>query len=249
MKFTTVLLAFVLFVSQAYAELEPVLAAVQANVTNESKVAVNETLLPDVIEALKDNVTVDEYVEEEEEEEEEEVELIEQSANETLKDNVTVEEPVEEEEEEEEEVELIEQSANETLKDNVTVEEPVEEEEEEEEEVELIEQSANETLKDNVTVEEPMEEEEQEEEQEEEEQEEEEELIEESDDDTDELIFEPHYNDTVSDLGTVYENVTVREVTVEDNDDFEVNYDQEEEEADELVNQYDEIVREVESQL
>merc|ERR1712130_300979 len=169
----------------AYAELEPVLAAVQANVTNESKVAVNETLLPDVIEALKDNVTVDEYVEEEEEEEE---------------------------------VELIEQSANETLKDNVTVEEPVEEEEEEEE-------------------------------QEEEEQEEEEELIEESDDDTDELIFEPHYNDTVSDLGTVYENVTVREVTVEDNDDFEVNYDQEEEEADELVNQYDEIVREVESQL
>merc|ERR1712130_15027 len=128
MKFTTVLLAFVLFVSQAYAELEPVLAAVQANVTNESKVAVNETLLPDVIEALKDNVTVDEYeeeeehVEEEEEEEEEEVELIEQSANETLKDNVTVEEPMEEEEQEEEQ-----------------------EEEEQEEEEELIEESDDDT--------------------------------------------------------------------------------------------------------
>merc|ERR1712018_167416 len=80
---------------------------------------------------------------------------------------------------------------------------------------------------------------------EEKEEEEEEELIEESDDGTDELIFAPHINDTVADTGTVYENVTVRQVTVEDNDDFEVNYDEMEEEADELVHQYEEIVQEV----
>merc|ERR1712130_402640 len=109
----------------------------------------------------------------------------------------------------------------------------------------------NETLKDNVIVKEPLVEEgeEEEEEQEEEEEEEEEDLIEESDDDTDELFFEPHYNDTVSDLGTVYEYVTVREVTVEDSDDFEVNYEKEDQEADELVHEYDEIVREVESKM
>merc|ERR1712233_27716 len=51
MKLATVVLALVLFVSQASAELEPVLLAVQEKATYKSKV-VNETLLPYAIEAL-----------------------------------------------------------------------------------------------------------------------------------------------------------------------------------------------------